>query len=140
MRPWHPLRRQRRTSREGHEPATAKARAVDALIAAWEQSSAPRVAAGLTRRVRLTIDTGGIVPGLAGTVAGRRGVADALLKIRAAHADPLLARHEVNGGPGIVIRSNGRVVGVVCVSARTVAIDELWAIVNPAKLAHWDDA
>jgi RNA polymerase sigma-70 factor (ECF subfamily) len=144
MTPWHPLRRLRCDSPKelggsSHDATSAHAGAVDALIDAWSEPDARRVAALLTRRAILTIDTGGVVPGLAGTRMGRTAVASALLGLSRAHPHSALERREANSAPVIAIRSGGRIVAVVLLSKRGGAIDELWAVVNPDKLAHWND-
>lgn len=111
---------------------------VDALIAAWDSSSTHRLARVLARDAALTIDTGGRGSGPAGTVTGRTAVIAALLRLRDAHPQPVLARREVNGAAGVVMRSRERVVAVVCLSLGGRAIEELWAVVNPEKLEHWN--
>lgn len=113
---------------------------MDALIDAWRRSSLADMTATLAPDAILTIDSGGDPAGLAGTVSGRDAVAGALLRSRDAHPAPTLARGDVNGGPGIVVRSGERAVAVVAVSvrARLPIIDRLWAVVNPDKLVHWN--
>lgn len=139
MTPWNPLRRPRRTSREEHDRSPRARAVVDALIAAWDASSTRRLTRVLTRRAALTVDSGGVHSDLAGTVTGRAAVVVALLRLRDAHPNPLLARREVNGAPGVVVLSQDRVVAVVCLSLHGRAIDELWAVVNPEKLGHWNE-
>ena len=50
----------------------------------------------------------------------------------------MLVTHEVNGAPGIVVRSHDRVVGVVSIAMGASTITQIWAVTNPDKLAHWN--
>ncbi len=138
MRPWNPLRRLRRTSRGEHDRTTSATAVVDALIAAWDSSSTQRLSRVLTRGAALTIDTGGRGSDPTGTVTGRTAVVTALLRLRDAHPHPVFARGEVNGAAGVVVHSQERVVAVICLSIGDHAIEELWAVVNPEKLTHWN--
>lgn len=137
MTRWHARRRQRiRRDRESGSPSHAAA--AESLRRAWAESDALQVTAALTTRAVLTLDSGGALPELEGTVTGRTGIADALIRLRDMHRDLRLESAEVNGGPGIVLRSGGRVVGVVCTAVRGPLVDQLWAVVNPDKLTHWN--
>ena len=50
----------------------------------------------------------------------------------------MLVKHEVNGAPGIVVRSHDRVVGVVSIAMGRARSPSIWAVTNPDKLAHWN--
>lgn len=108
---------------------------IDALRAALAGGAIERV---LHRGVRLTIDSGGAASLPAGIVTGRAGSAELLGDLLGRFDDPQDERTEVNGSPGILIRSRGRVVAVIVASARRRLITELWVIANPEKLQHWN--
>ena len=133
MTPWPGLLPLRRSS-SAREVAAAQL-VVDALIAALRGEA--RLEESLRRNVRLTIDSGGAASLLAGVVTGRAPSADALRDLLGRFTDPRPERAAVNGAPGIVVRSHGRVVGVLAMRVRRGRIDELWVVVNPDKLAHW---
>jgi RNA polymerase sigma-70 factor (ECF subfamily) len=113
----------------------APARTVAALIAALRGDAG--IDGLLARRVRLTIDAGGAASLPAGVVTGRLPAADALRDLFGRFTDPQPAAVEVNGAPGIVVRSCGRAVAVIAVHPRGRQISELWVIANPDKLRHW---
>jgi RNA polymerase sigma-70 factor (ECF subfamily) len=50
----------------------------------------------------------------------------------------VLTEHEVNALPGIVMRVDGRVVGVISLGLRGRAISAIWVVLNPDKLTHWN--
>lgn len=108
----------------------------DALIAALRGDG--RLENVLSRGARLTIDSGGEASLPAGVVTGRAPAAAALRDLLARFADPQASAAEVNGAPGVVIRSEGRVVAVLALRARGRRIAQLWVVANPGKLAHWD--
>jgi RNA polymerase sigma-70 factor (ECF subfamily) len=108
------------------------------LRRAWEQPDAKQVIAALNRRVVLTIDSGCETPGLAGVVTGRADVAAALLRLTETWGPTSIEPAEVNGGPGIVLRSRERIVGVIAVAVGGGRVDQLWAVLNPDKLTHWN--
>jgi RNA polymerase sigma-70 factor (ECF subfamily) len=110
----------------------------DALITALRGDGALETL--LSRRARLTIDSGGAASFPAGVVTGRAPAAAALRELLGRFADPQPAAAEVNGAPGIVVRSGGRVVAVLAVHARRGRIAELWVVASPDKLRHWAPA
>lgn len=134
MIPWRrsiPLR-----TPSSEEASAAARRAVAELIAALR--GAPGIDDVLDRRVRLTVDSGGAASLPSGIVTGRVPVRNALRDLLARFAEPQSSAAEVNGAPGVVIRSRGRVVAVLGARPRRGRIGELWAVVNPDKLGHWD--
>lgn len=44
----------------------------------------------------------------------------------------------VNGGPGLVGRLSGRVVAIVLLAGTVGEITDVWIVVNPEKLTHWN--
>ncbi|MET0414884.1 MAG: FAD-dependent oxidoreductase [Actinoplanes sp.] len=43
----------------------------------------------------------------------------------------------VNGRAGLAVRRDGRVVAVIAVRTAAGRVEELWIVLNPAKLRHW---
>jgi RNA polymerase sigma-70 factor (ECF subfamily) len=108
----------------------------DALIASLRGDG--RFEKLLSRRIRLTIDSGGAASLPAGVVTGHAPAAAALHDLLAGFTDPQPSAAEVNGAPGIVLRSGGRVAAVLAVHPRRGRITDLWVVANPDKLRHWD--
>ena len=117
----------------------ARTKAVRALIDAADAASASRIAALLSARRDADHRCRRARPRLIGR---RRPVAAAtaleLLSLLDTFPDRMLVQHEVNGAAGIVIRSHDRVVGVISIAMRASTITQIWAVVNPDKLAHWN--
>lgn len=111
---------------------------VSAAQEAWRRSDAAALAQSLTRDALLLVDAGGrvAVPVRRATTAG--GVASALIALTEALSVTAIAEAEVNGTPGLRLLAGDRVVGVVGFELRGQAISHAWAVVNPAKLAHWN--
>jgi RNA polymerase sigma-70 factor (ECF subfamily) len=51
-----------------------------------------------------------------------------------------LTEHNVNGQPGLVLRQQGEVVGVICVDVVGDRISDVWVVLNPDKLRHWNSS
>ncbi len=111
---------------------------VRAAQEAWRRGDAAALAQSLTRDALLLVDAGGrvTVPVRRATTAG--GVASALIVLTEALSVTAIAEAEVNGTPGLRLLAGERVVGVVGFELRGQAISHAWAVVNPAKLAHWN--
>ncbi|GAB2831827.1 hypothetical protein ACFQ0P_08205 [Microbacterium insulae] len=91
----------------------------------------------LRRDAVLTIDSGGTIP-VRPHARGRNDVARLILELMGHFPLLRLEPGHINGRPGIVLRSSGRVVGVLNAVRRGGAAQELWIVVNPEKLRHWD--
>ncbi|MHA7985338.1 sigma-70 family RNA polymerase sigma factor family protein [Rathayibacter sp. CAU 1779] len=107
------------------------------LLAAWESGDLAGLIEVMHPRATLTIDGGGTIPEVLPTT-GALAAASALIAVRDELPGCTLAIGEVNGTPGIVIRSHDRVVGIVAVSAHGARVKSLWAVLNQAKLTHWN--
>lgn len=111
-------------------------RLVRELRVAWEQRDPAEIATILHRDVELVVD-GGAEPGAGGgLVRGPGEVATALVELLP--PDGALAVAGVNGSPGLVMRRDGRVVGVLCLATHRQLIDRLWMVSAAAKLGHWN--
>ena len=84
------------------------------------------------------IDTGGFVAAPASPVSRRDAVAAALAEVAAAQEDASFAVQPVNGLPGLAIRRGGRTVGIVVVALRRSRVADIWMVLNPEKLRHWN--
>jgi RNA polymerase sigma-70 factor (ECF subfamily) len=139
MTSWRLILRRRRDARRSTAQGRRTEEAVRALIDAIDAASASRIAALLGETATLTVDAGAhsvnsSVPPAPGPVA----TALELLSLLDAFPDWALGPQEVNGTAGIVIRSRGRVVGIISIAMRAGRITQIWAVVNPDKLAHWN--
>jgi RNA polymerase sigma-70 factor, ECF subfamily len=112
-------------------------RIVAAFIDACEQRDAHALGKVLRRSVELTIDSGGAIP-IRSRAHGRPDVADLILELIASFPRLRMEPGEVNGAPGIVLRSSQQVVGVLNAVRRGSRAQELWIVVNPDKLRHWN--
>lgn len=50
-----------------------------------------------------------------------------------------ITEREVNGLSGLVLRRQGKVTGVVSVNVEDKLVTDLWIVLNPDKLRHWND-
>jgi len=139
MRSWRLMLRSRWGARRRAEHARRTNRAVRALVDAARSADASGIAALLSENATLVIDAGSHAIGEAssGRASGAMAAARQLLSLLDSFPDRRLIQHEINGAAGIVVRSNGRVVGVIAVAMRGSGITHVWVIANPDKLAHW---
>lgn len=94
---------------------------------------------GLLRHDVLAItDGGGKVPASLEPVYGVDAVTDLLIHVRGT-SDTRLEDCAVNGGPGLLLRREERVVGVVHVTIDQSWITDVWLVLNPDKLRGWHD-
>jgi RNA polymerase sigma-70 factor (ECF subfamily) len=112
-------------------------RVVAAFIDACEQRDPQALGKLLRRNVELTIDSGGAVP-IRNRASGRSDVTDLLLELIAYFPRLRLEPGEINGTPGIVLLSAQHVVGVLNAARRGGRAQQLWIVVNPDKLRHWN--
>jgi len=112
--------------------------AVQALIVACDMRNVPLARRVLRANVTLLVDGGGSIPVPRQPTRGAAAVASALMSMMSAHPDVVLTEHEVNALPGIVMRADGRVVGVISLMLPSRAISAIWVVLNPDKLTHWN--
>ena len=75
------------------------------------------------------------------TVSGATQVAHRICSILIDGADSgELTEHNVNGQPGLVLRQEGEVVGIICVDVVGDRISDVWVVLNPDKLRHWNSS
>ncbi|NLP84225.1 siderophore-interacting protein [Microbacterium sp. CFH 90308] len=112
-------------------------RAARALITATRNADAAALARALHLDASLTVDGGGQVPAPRTPVRGRVAVVRHLMR---ALGDPEVDTviESVNGMPGIVVRRDGTVVGVLVLRVRRSLVCEAWLVANPDKLESWN--
>ena len=139
MTSWRLILRRRRDPRRRTAHARRTDKAVRALIDAADSASASRIAALLGEYATLTIDAGArTATSSVAPVPGPVATALELLCLLDTFPDRTLVQREVNGAAGIVVRSRDRVVGVFSIAMRAGRITQIWAVINPDKLAHWN--
>ncbi len=111
---------------------------VRALIAGCEQRDLALIARILTSDVDAVVDTGGAVSCPSHQADGAREVSDLILGILAQYARVTLEERSINGEPGILIRDDHGVAGVITLGTKQDAIAHLWIVLNPAKISHFD--
>ncbi|WP_127819037.1 hypothetical protein [Microbacterium sp. CPCC 204701] len=108
-----------------------------ALIAATRRADAADLGRVLHHDVSLTVDGGGVVPTPRAPLRGRGDVVPQLLRVL---GDPEVDAvvESVNGMPGVVVRRDGGVVGVLVLRVTGGVVREAWLVANPDKLASWN--
>jgi RNA polymerase sigma-70 factor (ECF subfamily) len=114
-------------------------RFVVAFIDACEHRDASALRKLLRCHVELTIDSGGSIP-IRNRASGRSAVTDLLLELIACFPRLRLEPRDINGTPGVILLSSQRVVGVLNAVCRGGRVQQLWIVVNPDKLRHWNAA
>ena len=97
-----------------------------------------RVRATLHPEVSVTIDDGGTANTLPASVRGVERAARLLLQVIPGAAGAV-TEQSVNGQAGLVFHRDVRVVGVLSASVRSGALNEIWIVLNPEKLRHWNE-
>lgn len=109
------------------------------LASALEACDAQAAARALDAHVELVVDTG--VAGATHTpIRGAGDVAAALVCAVRSVGAGVVAEESVNGMPGLSLRTDGRVVGIVAATARRRRISHVWVVLNPDKLRRWNPA
>lgn len=87
--------------------------------------------------VCVVVDTGGVAGAAHGPTSGTTA---ALTLLRVALGSPATLRlqlRSVNGRPGLLATRDGRLLAVIVVDGRAAAVDHVWVVTNPEKLATW---
>ena len=133
--------RRRVRDRQGHDTAPdpdLHGRVVQELRAAAETGRPGILSRVLAPDVRMLTDAGGGVAVDARTVEGSGHVAAKICDVLARDVTQI-SEHEVNGQTGLVLRRGGRVIGIVSVNVRGGLVTDLWIVLNPDKLKHWNE-
>lgn len=112
-------------------------RAARALIVASATADAAELGRLLHPDVCVTVDAGGQVPAPGAPLCGCEAVGRYLLDVLG-DGDVDAVVESVNGMPGIVLRRDGAVVGVLVLEVRASRVFEAWLVTNPDKLASWN--
>ena len=111
---------------------------VHALAGACEHGDPALITQLLAEDVELVIDSGGDVSTLAQRAEGDRASSDLIVRILAQYSLLTVEEHPVNGVPGILLRDNDILVGVISIGIKRDAISHLWVVLNPDKLVRFD--
>ena len=111
--------------------------AVHELRLAAQNGDASAIAALLDPSVEMVTDGGGRAPVDTRLVRGPANVARRICDVLE-QQPAKIAEREVNGQSGLVLSRQGRVAAVVSVSVRHKRVTDLWVILNPDKLRHWN--
>lgn len=112
--------------------------AVRVLVSASTARDPDLIARVLTRDVEIVVDTGGALPVHPQAARGRHASAELILQILSGFERLSLVEHEISGGPGILLRDDGVLVGVMNAAMGRDAISRVWVVLNPDKLIRFD--
>lgn len=117
------------------EDLTAEAFAVGCRAA-----SAAVLGVVLAAEVRVIVDHGGHLRLRPTEVRGRDAAGELLGALLGGQDELVLTVRPVSGSPGIVVRRGERVVGVLALALDGGRVHQVWAVLNPEKLVHWNRA
>lgn len=135
-------RRQIQQRKKIHAPDGRHRDVVYALLAGCEAQDVAAVSAILDPEVTALVDSGG--PATAGRasgdepVRGAERVAGLVVRLLAGVPRIAISEQSVNGCAGLVFRRGGTVIGVLSANVEGETIVDIWIIVNPDKLRHWN--
>lgn len=118
---------------------------IQELVRALDLADRSVLEAVLHSDVSLTVDSGNAADGSAGPLQGRLAVAGVVLELLCggggggggAAGAARFSVHPVNGGPGILVHREGRVMAVLLAEVRRNAVRALWLVTDPEKLGRW---
>jgi len=127
-----PSRRSRRRSARGPRETVARA-----FRDAYRADDPVALARLLGPDVCVVVDTGGVAGAAHGPACGTTAALTLLRVVLGSPATLRLQLRSVNGRPGLLAQRDGRLVAVIVVDGRAAAIDHVWVVTNPEKLATW---
>jgi len=130
----------RKSAPAGQRAARRQSTVAETLRASLSIADRAGVERALHREATLLVDGGGRVNAPIQPIRGRQAAAVALcglLKPTAASTSTIAA---VNGSPSIVFREAGKVIAVLALRLHGRKASEVWLVVNPDKLRHWNRA
>ena len=131
-------RRQIQHRREHDEPREPDRDVLLDLLAGCTAGIDEQVRATLHPDVTVTIDGGGKVGTSPTPVRGVEQAARLLIRVFSTIPAVTATEQSVNGQTGLVLRQGTRVVGVLSASTKAGAILDIWIVLNPDKLGHWN--
>lgn len=108
------------------------------LLQTCESSDERALSILLDPDITVVVDGGGRVVAPTEPAHGAQEAARVLLDLFAAGLGVVATPQSVNGEAGLVFRTNHRVIGVLSLHARAGAILDIWIVLNPEKLQHWN--
>jgi len=133
-------RRQIQQRREHEVPRQRHRDVVLDLLAGCERENETEVRATLHPDITVIIDGGGKVSVSPSPVRGVEQAARLLIGVFSRVPGVTATEQSVNGQAGLVFRQGSRVVGVLSASIRRGRILDIWLVLNPDKLRHWNNS
>jgi RNA polymerase sigma-70 factor (ECF subfamily) len=115
-------------------------RVVRAVRQACAAENPDRLTSLLAPDATVFFDGGGKVRTLTRPVHGARRVTHSLLTLLAGRPRTTLNCRSVNGRTAIVVRYAGEVAAVISLDVAGEHVVQIWAVLNPDKLRHWNRA
>lgn len=115
-------------------------RVVRAVQQACVAENPDRLRSLLAPDATVFLDGGGKVRTLTRPVHGARRVTRSLLTLLAGRPGTTLHCQSVNGRTGIVVRYGDEVAAVISLDVAGDHVVQIWAVLNPDKLRHWNRA
>lgn len=127
-----------RQQRPRFEPSSGEQeRLVNGFLKAVESGDVAALTRLLTQDVAVYGDGGGKVPAAPHPLSGRERVVAFLMRVYPLlPADTRVEPAEVNGSPGLLFRSEGKLLGVVTFNFSGGQIQAIYNLLNPEKLAY----
>ena len=132
-------RRQIQQRREHEAPREHHRGVVLDLLAGCTSENDSAVRATLHPDITVIIDGGGKVRVSPSPVRGVEQAARLLVRVFAKVPAVTATEQSVNGQAGLVFRQGRRVVGVLSASIKAGRILDIWLVLNPDKLRHWNN-
>jgi RNA polymerase sigma-70 factor (ECF subfamily) len=124
--------------REQDVPGVGHRDVVLGLLGAAMAQDELRVRATLHPDITVTVDGGGKVTAAPSPVRGVDEAARVLIRVISAGPAVSVTEQSVNGQAGLVFRRGEIVVGVLSLNVRAGSIRDVWIVLNPDKLRHWN--
>ncbi|MET0885247.1 MAG: hypothetical protein ABWX92_02260 [Mycetocola sp.] len=91
-------------------------------------------------RVTLVVDGGGHAPAPTEVICDRKTVASTLLALIGPTIGSTATVVSANGRPALAFARDGQVIGILTARAKRDRAADVWVVVNPDKLRHWNAA
>ena len=91
-------------------------------------------------RVTLVVDSGGRTPAPTAAICDRKTVASTLLALFGPTIGSTATLVSANGTPALAFALDGQVIGILSARAKGNRAGDVWVVVNPDKLRHWNTA
>ncbi|MEP7765444.1 hypothetical protein [Sanguibacter sp. 25GB23B1] len=108
------------------------------LLSGCTRRDETEVRATLHPDITVIIDSGGRVGVSPSSVRGVEQAARLIVRVLSQVPATTASEQSVNGASGLVLRHGGRVLGVLSASIQAGRILDIWLVLNPDKLRHWN--